>query len=338
MLLSACGGSTPPSAPPPPAVRTAKVTVRTVPRKLLFLGRAESARSVALRALVDGRIVSVAAADGADLSAGTVVFRLGGARVASRRKAYRTAIRQAEAGLAAVEKRVEQARRRAAAHLAAPGESAAAEKAEAEVQTMLAEARSRSERFENALVVPAPVSGKFVDRQVSPGQDVMAGEELGEVLEPEAIRIAAQVVPVPGLSPAPGQAAEISGPADRPMSAVVDAVRPEAGAAGTVQVWLTGDALRTLAPGTAVHGWIVADLHEGAITVPEGAVVRDRSDAALVFTGSLAPYQRTQVSTGEEGEGWIEITAGLEPGMDVVVEGAYGLYWADFAEDFKVED
>ncbi|NOZ77650.1 MAG: hypothetical protein GXP48_00445, partial [Acidobacteria bacterium] len=116
------------------------------------------------------------------------------------------------------------------------------------------------------------------------------------------------------------------------------AVQPVAGEAGTIRVWLVGPALRGIEPGTAVRGLIIVAVHEHAVTVPASAVVRDRHDRPLVYTGAKAPFERTAVTTGETGPGWIEITSGITAGEPVVTQGAYELYWAAFAKEFKAED
>ena len=44
------------------------------------------------------------------------------------------------------------------------------------------------------------------------------------------------------------------------------------------------------------------------------------------------------MTTGQAGPGWIEVVSGLAAGEPVVTQGAYELYWADFAKEFKVAD
>jgi len=333
-----CGDGAAPAARPKPAVSTAPVEIRRVEVTLPLIGKAESARTVAFRAQVEGRVVAIRVADGARVTAGAVVFELGGSRVAARRQALVAGVETAARSVEAATKHLEQAERRRKSHLAAPGEVSAAAAELAAAQAQAATARAELERFEASVTLAAPASGRFANRRVSRGQVVRPGDVLGEILEPGSIRIAAQIVPRPGLDPRPGQRAMIDGAGSEELAATVTAMQPQATAAGTVQVWLTGDDLRALAPGTAVRGHIVVAVREGAVTVPATAVVRDSQDRPLVFVTSAGRYEERPVTTGEQGPGWIEITSGLEPDAEVVTEGAYELYWARFGKEYTVED
>jgi len=333
-----CGGGAEPEPKPKPAISTAPVQIRRVEVTLPLIGKAEPARTVELRAQVEGRVVAVHMADGATVPAGKVVFELGGERVAARRRALEAGVETAQRSVEASTGHLEQARRRKKSHLAAPGEVSRAAAELAAAQARLATARAELERFKASAALAAPASGRFANRRVSRGQVVRPGDVLGEILEPGSIRIDAQVVPRPGLDPRPGQPAVIEGADGTKLRATVTAIQPAAGAAGTVEVWLTGDGLKALAPGTAVRGHIVVAIHEKALTVPREAVVRDREDRPLVFVASGGRFEERKVATGEEGPGWIEITTGLEPGDTVVTKGAYELYWARFGREFKVED
>ncbi len=334
----ACGGENKQVSRPEPAVFTARPLIRKVEIDLPFVGTAESARLVELRALVEGRVVAVRVADGARVRAGEVVFELGGARVAARRHALAVELEAAGRSVEAAAKRLEQARRRGASHLAAPGESTAAALDLSSAQTRRAVAESAQQRFLDSLSLTAPTAGRFARRRVSPGQELRPGDLLGEIRESGSLRIDAQVFPRPGLDPQPGQAAVIEGAGGTRLAATVTAIQPTAADAGTVQVWLSGDALRALAPGTVVRGYLVVALHEEAVTVPAEALVRDSDDGPWVFTASGTSYEKRRVTTGEEGPGWVEITSGVEPGEELVTRGAYELYWEQFGQQFKVED
>ncbi len=338
LMLAGCGGRAPAPAKPAPAVKTQLAVTRRVVVTLGFLGHAEAARTVQLTARAEGRVVRIAVRDGAKLAAGQRVFELGGPRAEAARKALEAGVTAAAREAAAAKERLAQARRRAKAHLAAPGELAAAESGAAAASARLARAHASLDRFAAALMVTAPVSGRLTNRRVSVGQSVAPGEILAEILEPGSIRIAADVLPRPGLKVQPGQAAEVEAGSGAPLGATVEAVQPATGVGGTVRVWLTGPALGSLNAGTAVRGRIIVAIHEHAVTVPAPAVVRDRAGRPLVYVGAKAPFVRTPVQTGETGPGWIEITSGLSAGQPVVTEGAYELYWAAFAKQFKAED
>lgn len=338
LLFSGCAQAPEKTAVPPPAVKTAAVTTRTVELTAPLTGRAESAASVKLRSLVDGRVERISAADGAHIKAGATLIELGGERVEMKRRALDAACVAARENIAAAEELLRQAKRRENAHLAAAGEVARAEMSVASAKAARESAQAVLDRFDKALMIDAPSSGRFTGRRVSPGEEVLAGEVLGELFAPKQMRISAEVLLRAGLEVFPPQEATLELGNGRSLGASVQAVRAEVGAAGTTEVWLIGDDLSRLAPGTVVRGSVLVATHEDAITVPPGAIVFDREDRPLVYVGERPPYERREVKLGQRGEDWVEITAGLGPGDVVVVEGAYELYWAEFGREFKVED
>ena len=145
-------------------------------------------------------------------------------------------------------------------------------------------------------------------------------------------------------------------------------VLPERSAAGAVTVWIEGGPLATEPSGPAgsapprravrepvwgvgetVSGTVRLAEHAGAVAVPEAAVVRDEQDRPFVFvprpqgdSGSGSDggpgYDRRAVTTGIEAGGWVEVTAGLDAGTEVVAEGAYELLFRDFGATYQVPD
>lgn len=337
-LAVGCGGASENQPRPVPAVTTAPAAERRVEVGLPFTGKVEPAHTVRLVALVAGRVTRVAVADGAPVAAGRLLLELGGPRAEARRRDLATAADSARQEMAAASERLAQAKRRALSHLAGPGEVTQAERDASISRASLAEATAALDRFDAALSITAPVPGRFTARAVSPGQNVARGDPLAEILEPDTLRVAADVMPRAGLEPETGQEAEIDQVSGAPLRVAVATVQPTAGPAGTVRVWLTGKALASLAPGTAVRGHVVAAVHEHAVTVPAAAIVRNGDGRPLVFVGHTAPFQRRAVVTGETGPGWVEITSGLETGDEVVVAGAYELYWASFSKTYKAAD
>ncbi len=337
-VLSACTPAPETPENPAPAVRTAAAASRDVELRLPLTGRVEPLNSLRLRSLVDGRILRIAVADGAEVTEGESIFTLGGPRVEARNKSLKAEVRAAEIEVESARDLLKQAERRKEKHLATPGECARARTDVAAAEASFEKARNARKRFEGSLVLHTPISGSFTDRRVSTGQEILAGEELGTILNPEGMRIAAEVIPRPGLDVAVGQDARVEAEGAGTLAAEVQAILPSGGTAGEISVWLSGEALAGLSPGMVVRGSIVAAVHEAAVIVPPGAVVMDREDEPLVFVGEDPPYQPRPVIIGERRPDAVEILSGLQAGEPIVVEGAYELYWAEFSKNFKVED
>ncbi|GAB4371526.1 MAG: efflux RND transporter periplasmic adaptor subunit [Acidobacteriota bacterium] len=337
-LTSACGGREPVRREHAPSVTTAPAQVRRVELALPLVGHVEASREIRLVALVQGTVARIAVADGAAVGPGDVVFKLGGPLVEARRQSLESAAESRRRELAASRDRLTRARRRLESQLAGPFEVTEAETATASAEAALAEARATLRRFRSALEIASPTAGRFVDRRVSAGQQVVPGQTLGEVLAADAIRADVTVLGTADRQPRAGDAAEIVRDSGPPISVEVLAVKPRRDSPGSVKAWLAGPALAVLQPGVAVRGRVIVAVHENAVVVPASAVVRDGEDRPLVYTGDRAPFIRRDVTTGETGPGWIEITRGLAAGEPVVVRGAYELYWAGFAREFKAAD
>ncbi len=94
-LLALSGGGNASDPPPPPAghaveVPVAVVVKRTVPIFRDYVGTTEAIRSIALQAQVTGYLVKQAAADGADVAEGALLYRIDP-------RSYQAALDQAEA-------------------------------------------------------------------------------------------------------------------------------------------------------------------------------------------------------------------------------------------------
>jgi len=123
------------------------------------------------------------------------------------------------------------------------------------------------------------------------------------------------------------------------VSGTVTKILPEASSTGATEVWIESpeiDAL--LRPGQTVEGLLAAGSDSEALAVPESAIVYDKDDRPCLFVRSGESYERLDVRTGMDQDGWVEIVSGLMPDQLVVVNGAYELLYQDFDQQFKVQD
>jgi len=79
--------------------------------------------------------------------------------------------------------------------------------------------------------------------------------------------------------------------------------------------------------GQAVSVAITTGMHNGALTVPQTALVPDpkNSQGQVVYTVQAGKAQPIQVKTGIAQNGQVEILSGLSAGETVVSKGAYGI-------------
>jgi len=320
VALAACSSEAP---PPPKAAQALPVRLATVRlvngnSVLLVSGTVRLKRETPLSFNTPGRIAAILVRDGDRVAAGQVLARLDitalGANVAS----AQAEVVRAKSDLTRLEDlfkkgwitapRVEQARATMAA----------------------AQARQRAAGFDVGLaVLRAPSAGVVLSRPGEPGQIAQPGQAvltLGEMGQgfvlrvPLADRDAARVklgqpatVRIAALGPAPfsGQVSEVGARGDD--------------GTGTFRIEVKLPANARLASGQIGEAeLLLGAAHAGApLIVPATAVFAARADEGFVYV--LEPVTRRvrqrQVALGEVAEAGVIVTAGLQPGEQVVTTG-----------------
>lgn len=177
LLLNACTPPKPPT-PPPARVTVAPPVSATVTNWDEFPGRLEAVESVELRARVSGYIDSVHFADGAEVQAGDLLFRIDA-------KPYQATLDRAVAELHRAEVRLELARndlqraevlRRTKAVSDEEYDTRSKGAREAEAAVASARAAEAAARIDLGYTeITAPVSGRIGRRLVTPGNLVQGG-------------------------------------------------------------------------------------------------------------------------------------------------------------------
>lgn len=177
--------------------------------------------------------------------------------------------------------------------------------------------------------IRSPINGVVADRAVYPGNIVPAGTPLLVVMDTSKVILrlhipqpeAAQLhigdpatLDVPGVSSGVPAKVSIISPALDPGST-------------TVEVWLeAGNPHHDLAPGASVSASIAVRKVPDALVVPESAIlVGDNGGKYVMVVGPDSLAHSRPVATGIQNNGMVQITSGLQPGDQVIVNGAYGL-------------
>jgi RND family efflux transporter MFP subunit len=194
----------------------------------------------------------------------------------------------------------------------------------ARAQAFLAAARVR---LVDATVV-APFAGTITQRDVEPGESVSPAlhsfiladldEVLVELAVPERYRA--------GLRRGQPATIRVDALSDRTFAGRVDEISPAATLASRtflvkVRVPNPDGALR---PGTFARGAIVTSMRAFVLQIPEAAIL-STSGKPIVFVVKDGTALRREVTLGERHDGAVEVTAGLDAGEHVVVQGHEGL-------------
>lgn len=206
---------------------------------------------------------------------------------------------------------------------------AAAHEAAAARSALLSASRPPAAREEEVWHIAAPVSGSVLRLASESESLVQAGAPLIEIGDTRSLEVVVEILSAETPSIRPGQAARLDlGPLHRNISAVVNRIEPVArtrvSALGIDEQRVTV----VIDPATALEpspgdGWrvdvrIVIDSHASALTIPVGALLRDRR-GWTVFVVDGTDVRLTSVELGGLGHSRAWIRSGLTPGDQVVI-------------------
>jgi multidrug efflux pump subunit AcrA (membrane-fusion protein) len=187
----------------------------------------------------------------------------------------------------------------------------------------------------------SPVPGIFTSRGDSVRLDVKKGAHLADIISPTDVRIVASLFPPANIS-LKGKTAIINSAIGQTITGTVEKALPQPTIAGVTyiwKVWIEGGAInRQMKPGEIAYGEIPLRVRRNVLALPAGAVVRDEHEQPLVFLIVPGGYRKQPVETGLTSEGWVEVVSGISEGAEVVVQGAYELFYKDFSKIYKAED
>ena len=293
-------------------------------------------------ALVDGRVVRLLAAEGQAVRRGVAVAVIESPEVARLQGEYL----QAQARVTQARQQLDRSRQLAAEDLISGTllEQAVADASatEAQAAALAGEIRAHGGSAPSGpggvtgrVTVSSPISGVVSERQAELGAFVQASAPLYEVVAPGQVYADASIDPAAAAAIGQGDQAVIEAPGGQRFRGVVQFVGAEvAGETRTATVRLrVTNATAELRPETFVTVLFDVEAGEGAeagrvaITVPTEAVERDGGDAYVwvPVDGEARTYARRPVTLGEATGDRVEVTAGLEPGERIVVDGVFAL-------------
>lgn len=319
-------------------ITTALPVRRTFTRKIPWIGTVEARSSVELVALVPGRVETIIARDQSPVEKGQPVMKLGGPQIEDAHAKLLTGIESLERQLVIARQTVKRHKETLGNRLSTSDQLAAAQEAEAGLEAQLGDARLNLETLENRISITSPVKGIFTNRQISAGQDVSAGQTVGEVIDTGRLRVVASLFTPEGID-IQGKDAIIRLNENRTLPGIVNSVLPQASDTGATSVWIEGRGIDgELHPGQTVEGVVIARTSPGALAVPESAIVYDSQGHPCLFIYRKGSYEPAGIRTGLEQDGYVEVLSGLKQDQLVVTRGAYELFYKNFTEQFKVRD
>jgi RND family efflux transporter MFP subunit len=331
LLTTACG----PGDQPEEQARGGKVTRvvvaeperRDVEYLLTALGSVESINDPTVSAETSGQVQRIEVKEGDSVAAGQLLAAIDDTLHAIDTAKAEAELRRAEVVLDNQAKEVQRLRRLEAS------QSVSRDKLEDEqdqLEILTAQRDVARKQWEQAVylesktLVKAPLKGLVTRRHVSPGDYVVSGQPLFELVSVERLRARiafpehdAGLIEVGKkvrlrTPAAPGQAA----------TGVVMAVNPQIKTHNrAVEIMVEFDNPGGWLPGASVDAELVVARHERALTVPLLAL-GTRDSKNVVFVVEEDTVRAAEVKTGWRERDWLEILDGVQPGEKIVVEGA----------------
>jgi membrane fusion protein, multidrug efflux system len=276
------------------------------------IGSLLSEESVDIAAETNGRIVEILFADGTQVSAGDVLFRLDDTLV-------KAVVADAEARLTLAKTVFE--RNEA---LIKSKNIAQSVVDQTNTELTLAESALALAKVQlGKLTIRAPFSGRAGFRGVSVGAYVQAGAPLVHVEKIDLLKAAFSVPELNFSQLALGQSIMVTADALRGESfeakiAAIDPLVDINGRALRVRADLD-NAADKLRPGMLIRV-SVRGPSRSSVTVPEAAII-PRSNGAVVFIATGDKVREAKVRTGKRSNGAVEILEGLTAGAQVITAG-----------------
>ena len=343
MALSACGDKAPAGGrTAAPEVGVVTVAPRTLDVPTELPGRVEAARVAQVRARVTGIVQKRLFAEGSDVKAGQVLYRIDPAP-------YQAALDSAKASLAKAQANAQQAagllnrykplrEANAISQQDFVNASSAAAQADADVAAAKAAVQTAQLNLDYASVT-APISGRIGQALVTEGALVSASEatQLALIQQVDAVYVnfTQPVSDITRLRKAFASGKSRSLGVTIPVRIVLDDGSELAQAGQLLFSDLTVDptsgqvnvrarvpnADGALMPGMYVRGRIAQQQVGSAVLLPQQAVQRTtQNDTVMVVGAEGRPSARVVRLGGNEGGNWI-VLDGLKPGEQVIVDG-----------------
>ncbi|CAJ0770542.1 efflux RND transporter periplasmic adaptor subunit [Ralstonia chuxiongensis] len=344
-VLQACGRHADEAAKPagPPEVEFAVAQRSDAPLVTELPGRLEPYRTAEVRARVDGIVLKRAYDEGQVVKAGQVLFRIDPAPLKAQVDAAQGALARAQAQLAIARDKAARYKELAATRAVSELEYAEAQAAERQAAADVVSGRAALETAQLRLgyaTVTAPIAGRSRRAQVTEGalvkEDAATPLTTVEQIDPIYVDFAQPAAEVLALQRAlkKGQAAALSGQDigvqvilsdgdayERPGKLLFSDLAVDRATDNVSMRAVLPNPDGLLLPGMYVRVKLSHAVQQGAVTIPKGALQRDRHGATVfVVQADNTLAARPVAAQTLAGDQWL-VTSGLSGGERLAIPG-----------------
>jgi len=298
---------------PPTAVEVARPTVDRVVERVSAVGTLRAAESVVVRPEVPGLIERVHFQEGQTVKAGDPLFSLDASLV-------RAEVNEWEANVAQSRREADRAKELVERKLAAESDLDAKRSQVTVDEARLSSAQTRLSKT----VIKAPFTGVVGLRKVSPGEYVIAGQELVSLVQLDPIKLDFRVPESALARIRSGQSVNIDVDAfpGENFAGAVYAIDPQLDTAGRsviLRATIANDK-GLLRPGLFARVNLELGARADALLLPE-QVLWPQGDKQFVYVVDEGKAKLVEVSIGVRQGGMVEITRGLDKDAQVITAG-----------------
>ncbi len=332
LWLVACGSDPAAEAPPGAPVVVAAVAVGVVEERIQGSGDLEAKDRAVIAAEVDGQVTELLVEEGQHVAEGDVLLRVDPEKRTLDAQSARAQQREADASAKVAAREFERVRSLHEKGIASDSVLDQRQTESARAQSRLDSARAQlgvAEKLLRDASVRAPFAGYVAQRQVSRGEYVRPGQPLLELVSLDPIEVEFSVAERDSARVGIGQrvAVQVAPYPDESFSGEVSVISPILDPKSrTLRVKARiANADGRLRPGLFARTDLGVARREGALLIPEEAILQ-RADGEVVFVvGADDLAKRVLVKTGLQRDGKVEIREGLAAEDQVIVRGQAAL-------------
>ncbi len=184
----------------------------------------------------------------------------------------------------------------------------------------------RSGKLQASVAIASPVDGLVTEVAVREGMTVSPGMTLFRLADLSQVWVIAEVPAGQAGTIRPGASATVlQGGTASPLAGKVDAILPDVNAATrTVKARIVlPNPGRRLLPGMFVTVSFDSGAQQEALLIPSESVIRTGQRNIVMVDAGQAGFVATDIKTGRESDGMVEVLDGLAPGQKVVTSGQF---------------
>ncbi len=231
------------------------------------------------------------------------------------------------------------------------------------LENQLKSTKQMQRQMKTFICVRSDCNGIFTGYHLYKGKQVQKNDKLAEIISRQNLYIKASLFLQKKGTKLKGKKAFINTPDNmtgklseynQPLGksvvlGIITNVMPQRTASGADIIWIKiNNSEFIFKPEQLVSGEILLSVHKKALAIPETAIVMDKHGNSCVFVKKtkkqlqskpyFSIYHKQYVKTGIISNGWIEIPYGIKKSDQIVVQGAYEIFYYNFNKIYKVAD